>query len=137
MPAYRVVVNQHITEGKAIRARQLRHTVTIPETLLWARIRGNQLDGRHFRRQQVIDGFIVDFYCHSAGLVVEVDGPIHNQQQEYDALRDAILAARGLQLLRLTNDRIFYDMPRVLKQIREAFDHESPVPEYFGHARTD
>ena len=51
---------------------------------VWQELRENKL-GVHFRRQQVIAGFIVDFYCHKAGLVVEVDGDIHDLQQEEDA----------------------------------------------------
>ncbi|MCC6986377.1 MAG: DUF559 domain-containing protein [Anaerolineales bacterium] len=50
-------------------------------------MRANKL-GVHFRRQQVIQGFIVDFYCHRAGLVVEVDGDIHDLQKEEDERRE-------------------------------------------------
>ncbi len=60
--------------------------MTPPKILrsIWQELRGNKL-GVHFRRQQVIAGFIVDFYCHKAALVVEVDGDIHDLQQEEDA----------------------------------------------------
>ena len=51
----------------------------------------------HFRRQQVIQGFIVDFYCHKVGLVVEVDGDIHDLQQEEDARREKALRELGLR----------------------------------------
>ena len=51
---------------------------------VWQELRGNKL-GVHFKRQQVIAGFIVDFYCHQAALFVEVDGDIHDLQQEEDA----------------------------------------------------
>jgi very-short-patch-repair endonuclease len=51
--------------------------------------------GVQFRRQQVIDGFIVDFYCHAARLVVELDGTVHERRIEYDVERDQTLAARG------------------------------------------
>jgi very-short-patch-repair endonuclease len=57
----------------------------------WQHLRANQLNGLHFRRQQIIDGFIADFYCHVARLVIEVDGEIHQQQAEYDAERDRVL----------------------------------------------
>ena len=58
--------------------------MTPAEKILWNELRANKL-GVHFRRQQVIAGFIVDFYCHKAGLVVEVDGDIHDLQKEEDA----------------------------------------------------
>ncbi len=53
--------------------------MTHAETILWNEIRANKL-GVHFRRHQVIAGFIVDFYCHAANLVIEVDGEIHENK---------------------------------------------------------
>jgi len=58
--------------------------MTPAEEILWQELRGNKI-GVHFRRQQIIAGFIVDYYCHKAALVVEVDGDIHDLQQEEDA----------------------------------------------------
>ena len=58
--------------------------MTPAEKILWEELRANKL-GVHFRRQQVISGFIVDFYCHKAALVLEVDGDVHDLQQEEDA----------------------------------------------------
>lgn len=84
--------------------------MTEAERRLWSALRANKLGGLHFRRQQVIDGFIVDFYCHSAELVVEVDGPIHEQQEDYDTERDAILAARGLQVIRVSNEQVMLEI---------------------------
>ncbi|MCD6334861.1 MAG: DUF559 domain-containing protein, partial [Candidatus Latescibacteria bacterium] len=72
-----------------------------------------------FRRQQIIDGFIVDFYCHPAGLVVEVDGEIHKQQAAYDAERDRILSARGLRIVRIGNEEVNRDISGVLTRIAE------------------
>jgi len=69
--------------------------MTRAERVLWQRLKAGRLQGWHFRRQQVIDGFIVDFYCHAAGLVLEIDGGVHEQQREYDTERDAVLLARG------------------------------------------
>jgi very-short-patch-repair endonuclease len=91
--------------------------MTPAERTLWARLRRNQLDGLHFRRQQVIDGFIADFYCHAAGLVVELDGPVHDSQPEYDAERDRIFAGRGLCVLRFRNEAVYASMDEVLRAI--------------------
>ena len=85
--------------------------------MLWQHLRGNRLRGMHFRRQQVIDGFIVDFYCHKAGLVVEVDGKIHEKQVEYDKWRDQILSDRGLHILRIPNEDIRQDVAGVLQRL--------------------
>ena len=56
--------------------------------------------------QQVIAGFIVDFYCHKAGLVVEVDGDVHDLQQEEDARREKVLREMGLRVVRFRNDEV-------------------------------
>src|SRR5690242_4804027 len=85
-----------VTAQKASLARQLRREMTRDETILWVRLRGRRLARLDFRRQHVIEGFVVDFYCHAAGVVVEVDGPVHEQQPDYDAERDAILTAHDL-----------------------------------------
>jgi very-short-patch-repair endonuclease len=79
----------------------------------------NKLGGWHFRRQQVIDGFIVDFYCHAASLIVEVDGGIHEIQKEQDAERDAHLISRGFRILRVTNNEVKNDLNGVLRKILE------------------
>jgi very-short-patch-repair endonuclease len=119
MPARRIVQGQHITEPKYLRVKSLRRTMTPAERTLWAALCSNQIHGLHFRRQQVIDGFIADFYCHTVGLIVEVDGPIQNDQLDYDAERDQVLAARGLRILGFTNDDILQSFPTVLACIKE------------------
>jgi very-short-patch-repair endonuclease len=92
--------------------------MTLAEKLLWERLRANQLDGLRWRRQQVIDGFIVDFYCHAASLIVELDGAVHRNQAEYDTARDKALVARNLLILRFTNTEVETSMSSVLAHIR-------------------
>jgi very-short-patch-repair endonuclease len=77
MPIKNIIPGQTVTKEKLQRAKELRRDMTPAEKILWQELRANKL-GVHFRRQQVIAGFIVDFYCHKAGLVIEVDGDIHN-----------------------------------------------------------
>src|SRR5688500_18630300 len=117
MPGRSIVQGQRATESRTIRVGQFRREMTLPERLLWRELRGNHLEGFHFRRQQVIDGFIVDFYCHAAALVVEVDGAIHEQQADYDAERDRIIATRGIAFLRFTNEEIKFRMNEVFIKI--------------------
>jgi very-short-patch-repair endonuclease len=74
-------------------------------------------EGLHFRRQQVIAGFIVDFYCHAARLVVEVDGPVHDTRHQEDFERDRILGEHGLTVIRFSNTEIEAGLAEVLKQI--------------------
>ena len=96
MPIKNIIPGQTVTKEKLQRAKELRRDMTPAEKILWQELRGNKL-GVHFRRQQVIEGFIVDFYCHKAGLVVEVDGDVHDLQQEEDARREKILREMGLR----------------------------------------
>jgi very-short-patch-repair endonuclease len=114
------ILGRRVESEKADRARELRRNMTPAERLLWNALRANQLDGLHFRRQQVIDGYIVDFYCHAAGLVVEVDGPIHDGQRAEDAERDQVLEAGGRRVLRVTNGQVDDDLPGVLRRISAA-----------------
>jgi len=99
--------------------------MTQEEKILWQHLRANGLNGLHFRRQQIIDGFIADFYCHAARLVIEVDGEIHQQQTEYDAERDRVLLARGLRLLRIKNEEVRQNLNSVLMRIATACCEET------------
>jgi very-short-patch-repair endonuclease len=118
MPKQQLITGQKIDSAKLQQAKALRRNMTPAERRLWAELRANRLDGFHFRRQQIIDGFIVDFYCHVASLVVEVDGPVHNEQADQDAERDRILAARGLHILRVRNEEVMQNLEDVLTRIR-------------------
>jgi very-short-patch-repair endonuclease len=89
-----VVREQRISHEKLFAARQLRAEMTPSERVLWAAIRRRQAGGRRFRRQQIVDGFILDFYCHAVALAVEVDGAVHQDQAGHDEARDEILRAR-------------------------------------------
>lgn len=91
-PVNHLIRGQKISTSKAARAKELRREMTPAERKLWQHLRNNLLEGFHFRRQQIIEPYVVDFYCHQAALVVEVDGSVHQDQQEYDTRRE-----RGLQ----------------------------------------
>jgi very-short-patch-repair endonuclease len=112
-----IVRGQPVDDTKAIQARKLRREMTPAERILWARLRQNRLQGIHFRRQQVIAGFIVDFYCHAAAVVVELDGAVHEGHEDYDAERDRVLSERGFIILRFGNQRVQTELPTVLAEI--------------------
>jgi very-short-patch-repair endonuclease len=111
-----IVSRKHSDEKQAM-AQELRIRQTEAEAALWNRVKNNQL-GVKIRRQQIIDGFIADFYCHRSGRIFELDGGIHERTKEYDRERDAILAARGLQIIRISNDRVLNDIEGVVREIR-------------------
>jgi very-short-patch-repair endonuclease len=120
MPAKNIVIGQRVDPTKVERSKELRREMTPAERILWQQLRRNQLNGLHFRRQQIIDGFIADFYCHAAGLVIELDGGIHQQQADYDAERDRVLTARGLHVMRFKNEEVLRDLQSVLARIQVA-----------------
>jgi len=91
--------------------------MTYQERVLWHALRRNVLDGVHFRRQQIIRGYVVDFYCHRARLAIEVDGPIHDKQRDYDEFRDRILAQERVTVLRIPAAAIDFSLEGVLELI--------------------
>ena len=119
MKKFWVTYGQKISPHKLNLAKRLRRRMTREEHTLWGCLRAHRLNGLHFRRQQVIDGFIADFYCTEAGLVVEVDGKHHEQQRDYDAYRDSVIRARGLRVLRFPAWQVRTNLQGVLDRIRE------------------
>lgn len=95
--------------GLTKRARRLRAGSTSAEDRLWDELRGGKLGGWKWRRQEPRGRFVVDFYCPSAKLVLEVDGGVHDHfgNPERDAARDRELEALGYRVLRLGNDAVF------------------------------
>ncbi|RYF90774.1 MAG: DUF559 domain-containing protein, partial [Caulobacteraceae bacterium] len=89
--------------GTISRARVLRSNTSLPEGLLWRRLRDRQLEGLRFRRQHPAGPYVLDFYCAAARLAVEVDGQHHHDEarKEHDAIRDRWLERQGIQVLRI------------------------------------
>lgn len=119
MPRKGFITRSNVTPSKRQFARKLRKQMTPAERVLWNKLRAKQIDGFHFRRQQIIRGFIVDFYCDAADLVIEVDGPIHEQQIEADQEREAVLKSLGLTVIRFTNKQVMNNMSFVLNRIKK------------------
>ena len=126
----------HTTDPKTWRALQervleMRKNPTEAEKKLWRYLRKNNLtpalperkgenaDGYHFRRQQIIDRFIVDFVCLSEKLVIEVDGDIHDYKQKEDKERTDILRILGFKIIRFKNEEVLSDTDGVIKKISE------------------
>jgi very-short-patch-repair endonuclease len=109
--------------NKAFR-RMLRREQTNTEVSLWSALRSKRLSAKKFRRQHPIGRYIVDFYCHDARLVIEVDGSSHDDVGtiRHDELRDAWLASHGYKVLRFTNTEIFKQFDRVLWEIEDAVE---------------
>ena len=110
------------SRDKIERARELRRAMTPAEEALWRALRGKAL-GPRLRPQHVIRGWIVDFYCFAARLVIEVDGDVHDLQRAEDERRTEALQLEGLKVLRVRNEEVLTDMAGVVARIAEALDH--------------
>lgn len=101
--------------------------MTVEEIALWLRLKGNQLEDTKFRRQHSIGEYIVDFYCRSARLAIEIDGGYHDAKdiQGYDRQRQNEIEGLGIQFLRFTNEQVRDNMPGVIEAIRERLAHRS------------
>ena len=102
-------------------ARSMRKNPTETEALLWEKLKNRRLNKLKFRRQQHLEGFILDFYCHEARLGVEVDGKIHadKEQKEYDEQRTQYLNEFGIEIIRFSNEVVINKMEEVLNRIKE------------------
>ena len=103
--------------------KNLRNNPTKAESILWKALQKKQLEGRKFRRQHSLGNYIVDFYCPSEKLAVELDGHVHNNSinQEYDAKRTQELNEFGIKVIRFENNLVFEQMDMVLDAIKQGF----------------
>ncbi len=112
-------------------ARELRRRATAAEQRAWTLLRNRGVLGVNFRRQKVIRGFIVDFYCADLNLVLEIDGPIHEapEQHDYDVERDALLRRLGFTVVRLVNADVGLSrLETVVAQVLESRGRLPPLP---------
>ena len=113
-------------------ARELRAHLTDAERILWAGLRVLKKAGLHFRRQAPFGQYTVDFACHGAKLIVELDGDQHGTDRNvaYDAARTAYLSARGYTVIRFANWEVLKERQRVLDYILHVA--QSPHPKRFA-----
>ena len=92
--------------------------LTTAEASLWEQLWRRRFPGHRFRRQHPMGGYIVDFFCHSLRLVIEIDGAVHALQRGYDAERDGWIRAQGYTVLRFTNEKVLGDLEEVMHELR-------------------
>ena len=107
------------------RPQQLRRSSTEAESVLWRNLRNRQLEGYKFRRQMWLCGFIADFGCTEARLIIEADGGQHGDAAEYDKGRSAAFAREGYRVLRFWNNDMIGNLEGVLTAIRAALPSPS------------
>jgi very-short-patch-repair endonuclease len=116
------------------RARQLRKTMTRQEVKLWVHLRSWRSRGFHFRRQAPRDGYILDFVCLPARLIIEVDGGQHNigLHAIRDKERDDHFAGQGFKILRFWNSEVDKNLDGILQVIEQELRWYSPHPVGFA-----
>ena len=110
------------------RARKLRNQSTDAERLLWRHLRRRQLGGFRFRRQMPVGGYVADFACMDAKLVIELDGGQHQEQAARDARRDARINVNGYRVVRFWNNQVFEETTAVLEVILNELLTARPHP---------
>jgi crossover junction endodeoxyribonuclease RuvC len=97
--------------------RDLRSNSTDAERIVWQNLRSRQLLGAKFRRQHVVENYIVDFVSFDAMLVVELDGSQHAEQKVYDEKRNGVLESAGFHMLRFWNSDVMVNIDGVISTI--------------------
>lgn len=109
-------------------AKSMRKNPTEAEELFWKYVKARRFLGLRFNRQYIIEHsnimgkksyFIPDFYCFELKLIIEIDGSIHNQQIEYDIIREDILKEMGNKIIRFTNDEVSNDWASAAQKLRK------------------
>ncbi len=133
MPHYEV---RHRELGHA---RKLRSSMSEAEKRLWYRLRAHRFCGASFRRQAVMGRYVVDFVCHDAKLVIELDGGQHSRASHFhaDRRRTAWLESRGYKVLRFWNNDILSNLDGVLELIALALSPLDPPSRLAAKRRTD
>lgn len=109
-------------EIKKTFARRLRKEQTKAEKIVWELLRNRKFKKYKFRRQHVIEGFVLDFYSHELRLGIEVDGGIHLRRKDYDQLRQEVIESKGIYIIRITNKEIKQNKRSILKKLEKIFN---------------
>ena len=113
----------HNVKSLTDRRKELRSSLTPAEAALWSIIRNGKIDGRKFRRQHSVDGYILDFYCPDEKLAIELDGAGHFTEQGAlsDIDRTSILQRYNIRVVRFENKLVFQHTDFVIEEIRKQF----------------
>jgi very-short-patch-repair endonuclease len=113
-------------------AKRLRRDMTDAERVLWRELRAHRFEGFKFKRQEPLGPYVVDFICHAARLVVEIDGGQHADQGAADLERTHWLESQGFRVLRFWNNDVFANIEGVMraleKELRAAVPPAPPLP---------
>ena len=113
------VLNLPYNASLKSRAKALRKAGNFSEVVFWKEVRNKSFWNIDFDRQRIIGNYIVDFYVKALGLVVEIDGEIHNFQEEYDEKREMFLKELGLKVFRISTTKMLFDTENVMKDLEQ------------------
>lgn len=99
-------------------AKEFRFSPTRSEKIMWNVLKNRQFLNLKFRRQHVIQGFIVDFYCHKLRLVIEIDGGIHKKQLKEDIERQKIIEDENINFFRIESKEVENNLNQVLNRLK-------------------
>ena len=107
--------------------KKLRENLTPAEAFLWKHLKSKKLDGKRFTRQHSIGAYVVDFYCASEKLIIELDGEDHLRpnNMEYDKKRTKYLKNFGFTVIRFENKMVFDNFHSVMLEIKDNFNKKS------------
>ena len=113
------VLNLPYNASLKSRAKALRKAGNFSEVVFWKEVRNKSFWNIDFDRQRIIGNYIVDFCVKALGLVVEIDGEIHNFQEEYDEKREMYLKDLGLKVFRISTTKMLFDAENVMKDLEQ------------------
>ena len=113
----------HSAKKLAPQRKELRSRLTPAEAFLWNYLKEKKLDGKRFTKQHSINNYIVDFYCASERLIIELDGEVHNNpvSEAYDDARTAYFQQMNYSVIRFENKLVFDQLEAVLQEIMDNF----------------
>ena len=98
--------------------KSLRNNATIPEAILWRRLKDKQVNGLKFRRQFGVGPYVLDFYCPEIRLSIELDGEVHNNYsaENHDNIRTSFLNENNIKELRFKNDVVYHNIEGIVEE---------------------
>ncbi|MGQ4002801.1 DUF559 domain-containing protein [Francisellaceae bacterium CB299] len=103
------------------RAKELRKAGNLSEVILWNKLKRKRLLQLDFDRQKIIGNYIVDFYCPTLGIIIEVDGSSHDDKIEYDKIRDEYLKGLDLSVIHILDRDIKNNLDGVMRCLEDSF----------------
>ena len=114
------ISSRHNQKEQTLLRKTLRNNATAPETILWLRLKGKQIEGLKFRRQYGVGPYVLDFYCTELRLGIELDGEVHNtyEAEEYDKMRTQFLNENQITVLRYKNEVVYQNVEAIIEDIK-------------------